>query len=129
MPSRVKHPIAPPTPREESAVQHDVEGPRFADLASAQTALVDTPAGGIALFAVADAVFAIDGHCIRCGTSLAAGSLHRLIVTCVGCGWRYDISTGQVKNVPALRAHVYDASIVDGSVMVSSTPAAWRPLP
>jgi nitrite reductase/ring-hydroxylating ferredoxin subunit len=105
-----------------------VEGPPITELAGGRTGVVQTPIGALAIFAVAEALFAIDDACIRCGRSLCAGSVHRAIVTCAGCGWRYDIPTGQVKNVPALRAHVYDISIVEGRVMVSTTPAAWRPL-
>ena len=97
-------------------------------MAGGRTVIVHTPVGAVALFAIADALFAIDDACVRCGTSLGAGIVQRTIVTCPGCGWRYDIPTGQVKNVPALRAHVYDVSIVDGRVMVSTTPAAWRPV-
>ena len=114
---------------EEVVAWHDcVEGPPVADLAAGRTGVVQTPVGAVAIFAVAEALFAIDDACIRCGTSLGVGCVQRAIVTCTGCGWRYDIRTGQVKNVPALRAHVYDVSIVDGRVMVSTTPAGWRPL-
>jgi nitrite reductase/ring-hydroxylating ferredoxin subunit len=114
---------------DEVVMRHDcVEGPPITELAGARTGVVQTPIGGVALFAVAGAIFAIDDACIRCCTSLCAGTVQRAIVTCAGCGWRYDIPTGQVKNVPALRAHVYDVSIVEGRVMVSTTPAAWRPL-
>src|SRR6478609_3246174 len=114
MPSRTKKPLAAPTPGNAPAVDDYVEGPPVAELSGARTALVQTPVGSVAIFCAADAVYAIDDPCIRCGTSLCAGSVHRLVVTCAGCGWRYDISTGQVKNVPALRAHVYDLRIVHG---------------
>jgi nitrite reductase/ring-hydroxylating ferredoxin subunit len=115
-------------PDEVVARQDCVEGPPVADLAGARPVIVHTPVGAVALFAIAEALFAIDDPCVRCGTSLAAGTVQRTIVTCAGCGWRYDIPTGQVKNVPAMRVHVYDLSIVEGRVMVSTTPAAWRPL-
>ena len=115
--------------QEDTHAPHDdVEGPPVARLKCDGTGVVHTAIGAVAVFMVADAVFAIDDACIRCGTSLCDGSVHRIVVTCAGCGWRYDIATGQVKNVPALRAHVYDVSVVDGHVRVSSTPAAWRPL-
>ena len=114
---------------DEVVALHDcVAGPRVGELTGGRTVVVDTPVGAVALFAIAEALFAIDDPCIRCGASLGAGNVQSTIVTCAGCGWRYDIPTGQVKNVPALRAHVYDVSIVDGRVMVSTTPAAWRPL-
>ena len=128
MAPKSKLPMATPMPHDVTAMRRDVEGPPVAELAVHRTMPIDTPIGAVALFAIGEAVFAIDAHCVRCGTSLCAGSVHRMVVTCVGCGWRYDIATGQVKNVPALRAHVYDVSIVEGRIMVSSTPAAWRPL-
>ena len=72
-----------------------------------------------------DVLLAIDGRALHSvfdyGAALA-GAGNRIAVT-----FR-DIRTGQVKNVPALRAHVYDLSIVEGRIMVSTTPAAWRPL-
>jgi naphthalene 1,2-dioxygenase system ferredoxin subunit len=115
--------------QEDPHVPHcDVDGPSVMRLSADGTTVVHTAIGAVALFMVADAVFAIDDPCIRCGTSLCEGRLHRVVVTCVGCGWRYDVATGQVKNVPALRAHVYDVTVVDGHITVSSTPAAWRPL-
>ena len=128
MPSARNKSIAAPT-TDDVVMRHDcVEGPPVAALAGGRPGIVQTPVGAVAIFAVAEALFAIDDPCIRCGTSLGAGCVERAIVTCAGCGWRYDIRTGQVKNVPALRAHVYDVSIVEGRVMVSTTPAAWRPL-
>lgn len=116
-------------PDEEVVARCDcAEGPPIAEMAGGRTIVVTTPLGAVAIFVLGEALFAIDDACIRCGTSLATGNVQRTVVTCAGCGWRYDIATGQVKNVPALRAHVYDVSIVEGRVMVSTTPAAWRPL-
>jgi nitrite reductase/ring-hydroxylating ferredoxin subunit len=125
---RAKRPIPVPTPADATAAREDVPGPSVTQVMCDGSALVRTSVGAVALFAVADKVFAIDDACIRCGTSLCAGRLHRMVVSCAGCGWRYDIATGQVKNVPALRAHVYDVSIVEGCIRLSSTPAAWRHL-
>ena len=73
----------------------------------------------IALFNVDGRVFAIDDLCMRCGASLAAGTLLGLDVTCSGCDWRYDVSTGNVVGVPGLRADRFQVTIVDSKILLS----------
>ena len=50
----------------------------------------------VALFNVAGRLFGLDDACLRCGGSLAAGTMAGMLVACAGCGWRYDIASGQV---------------------------------
>ncbi|HEY2817694.1 MAG TPA: Rieske 2Fe-2S domain-containing protein, partial [Casimicrobiaceae bacterium] len=50
----------------------------------------------VALFDVEGRMFAIDDLCVRCGTSLAEGTLTDTVVSCIGCDWRYDVKTGCV---------------------------------
>ena len=59
--------------------------------------------GPIALFEVRGTVYAIEDGCLRCGTSLVTGALDGTVVTCGACGWRYDVSSGCMVGLPALR--------------------------
>ena len=72
----------------------------------------------VALFRVGGCVFALDDACIRCGASLAAGALDGGIVSCSACGWRYDIKTGSVIGVAALRTDTFEVGIADSRVLV-----------
>lgn len=78
-------------------------------------------AGGIAvaLFVVDGQVHAIDDSCLRCGASLGAGERRDGRAICVRCGWVYDIATGAVEGVPALRVRRYDVDIDDAVVRIA----------
>jgi 3-phenylpropionate/trans-cinnamate dioxygenase ferredoxin component len=73
----------------------------------------------VAVFNVAGGLFAIDDSCVRCGSSLAAGSLSGSDVTCSGCDWRYDVTNGRVNGVPALRIDTFEVRTVGARVMVA----------
>lgn len=64
---------------------------------------VEGASGAIALFDVGGEVHAIEDGCLRCGATLMTGALDGAIVTCRACGWRYDVSSGCVIGLPALR--------------------------
>ena len=49
----------------------------------------------VALFRVAEEVYAVDGLCAHQGGPLAAGELDGAVVTCPWHGWQYDVRTGQ----------------------------------
>jgi nitrite reductase/ring-hydroxylating ferredoxin subunit len=89
----------------------------------------------IVLFQVAQGVFAIEDCCLRCGRSLAEGSVAGVHVKCAGCGWDYDLSTGAIRGLPSIFANTFDVKIVDGRVMIAgrlapNVPAADpRPRP
>jgi len=80
----------------------------------------------VALFNVGGRVFALDDSCIRCGSSLAAGSLRGIDIGCSGCDWQYDVTTGCVNDIPALRIDTFETKIVDARIMVAM-PAASLP--
>jgi nitrite reductase/ring-hydroxylating ferredoxin subunit len=73
----------------------------------------------IALYDVDGRVLAIDDPCIHCGSSLAAGTRDAAIVTCGRCGWRYDIVSGAVVGLPALRLERYPVRIEEHGVLVA----------
>lgn len=79
----------------------------------------------VALFNVRGHLYATDGACLRCGASLASGSLHDTELACPGCGWHYDIETGSVCGLPGMRIDTFDVSVVDSDVLlaIKSRPA------
>ena len=75
----------------------------------------------VALFEVGDRMFAIGDLCVRCGTSLAQGTLRGTIVSCCGCDWRYDITTGCVNDIPALRIDTFETKVVESRILIATT--------
>jgi 3-phenylpropionate/trans-cinnamate dioxygenase ferredoxin subunit len=84
-------------------------------------ALVKPADTAVALFNVSGQIFAIGDVCIRCGSSLAAGALHATLIRCSRCGWQYDVTTGCVKGVPALRIQTFETKIADAAILVATT--------
>ena len=72
---------------------------------------VETDAGPVALFAVADAVYAIEDGCLRCGSTLVTGAFEGHVVTCPVCGWRYDVAQGCFVGLPALRIRTFEVHV------------------
>lgn len=65
--------------------------------------LLETASGPIAIFEVGGTVHAIEDGCLRCGSSLTLGTLEGAVVTCRVCGWQYDVATGGLVGLSALR--------------------------
>ena len=82
--------------------------------------MVRIGAMAIALFDVDGALQAIDDACMRCGASLMAGARHGAHVTC-RCGWVYDLITGSVLGLPALRQDKFAVTRVGDTIQVGST--------
>jgi nitrite reductase/ring-hydroxylating ferredoxin subunit len=72
----------------------------------------------LALFKVDRLVYATEAWCLRCGAILAEGGLQDGIVACGGCDWRYDVMTGSVVGIPALRLSTFEVQIVGEQVVV-----------
>lgn len=81
--------------------------PTRAPLPAGARLLVETAYGSIAIFGVGGNVHAIEDGCLRCGNSLVTGPLEGTSVTCRVCGWGYDVTSGCVVGVPALRVASY----------------------
>ena len=75
----------------------------------------------IAVFNVDGRLFAIDDSCLRCGASLASGTLRGRQVICSRCDWQYDVITGCVHGVPRLRIDRFEVKIVNSQVLVATT--------
>jgi nitrite reductase/ring-hydroxylating ferredoxin subunit len=76
----------------------------------------------VALFNIDGCLFAIDDTCVCCGSSLSKGKLEPHQVICADCGWQYDLVTGCVAGLPALRIDRYDVKVVDAHLVLGLTP-------
>ena len=101
---------------------------RLDQLASGRGVAFAVAGDAVALFRVGGQTLAIDDACARCGSSLASGTLRGATVACAGCGWEYDVRTGAVSGVPALRIDTFEVTVVDSVVMLAVEPA-WLPNP
>jgi nitrite reductase/ring-hydroxylating ferredoxin subunit len=88
-------------------------------LASEKGAIVTTGNNTVALFKIDGVIYAVEAWCLRCGTCLTEGSLEGLVVACRGCDWRYEVTTGSVVGMPALRLYTFKAQVVAGQVIIA----------
>jgi len=68
-------------------------------------------------------VVAIGDLCLRCSRSLSTASLSGRVLTCGGCGWKYDVEHGCVDGLPNLQTEMHDVSVDDERLLVSSAIA------
>ena len=100
---------------------HFVEVAKVARLRARRAVTVQGPHGPVAIFDVRGHVFALQAHCIRCTSRLAAGALAGYALTCRRCGWRYDVRTGEVVGIPSLRLEMYAVKIAESSILLGDT--------
>jgi nitrite reductase/ring-hydroxylating ferredoxin subunit len=91
----------------------------FDALALGHGAAVLAGQGQVALFRLDDVVYAIEAWCLRCGASLAEGQLRGRVLACRGCDWHYDVASGCVIGVPALRLQTFATHVIDGQVVLT----------
>ena len=82
--------------------------------------LVSIGENRIAVFRVADEVFAIGDRCSHAEASLAEGEVFGTDVECPRHGSEFDLRTGEPLSLPATRpVPVYEVTIEDGNVYLS----------
>lgn len=74
-------------------------------------------------------VIAVGDLCLRCGRSLSAASFAEGLLTCRGCGWKYDVHRGCVDGLPRLRIETHEVCVRDGRLLLASDVAASAPQP
>ena len=73
----------------------------------------------VALFRVADEVYAMDGICPHQGGPLGQGQLNGCILTCPWHGWQYDVRDGQHTSIPTLQHTTIRTKVENGDVYVT----------
>ena len=91
---------------------------RLEDIAPGTATVVAISGAAIALFNVEGEVKALDDACIRCGSSLAAGTLEVNVVHCSGCDWFYDVVSGCVGGVASLRTRTVEVAVIGGDIVL-----------
>ena len=76
----------------------------------------------VVVFNVAGRLFALDDACLRCGASLAGGRIEKMLVACPRCDWRYELASGCVEGVPALRIDTFEVHVANGRVVLKPNP-------
>lgn len=84
---------------------------------------VDVAGHRIALFRIADSVYAIGDRCSHAEASLAEGELFDDAVECPRHGSEFDLRTGEPNALPATRpVPVYDVEVEAGDVYLTVAP-------
>ena len=95
-----------------------IEAEELERLSPGKGVMATTGNNTVAIFKADDGIHAIEAWCLHCGASLAEGSLDGSILACSGCDWRYDVRTGSVVGIPALRLTTFDAKLGDGKICI-----------
>jgi nitrite reductase/ring-hydroxylating ferredoxin subunit len=69
-------------------------------------------------------VVALGGACLRCSRPLATASYAGGLLTCPGCGWKYDLQRGCVDGLCELRIEMHDVRVDAGRLLLSTAVAA-----
>ena len=77
----------------------------------------------IALFNVAGHIHAIENSCLHQGAALSGGEMCDRFVKCRAHGWRFDVTTGELKGSRALRVAVFPIQLAGGRVAVAVDPS------
>jgi len=76
-----------------------------------------------AVIRIVDQFYAIDDACPHMEASLAFGTVEENSITCPRHGASFDIRTGKVETLPAIRGvYAYPIKVVDGTVYLKPTP-------
>ena len=73
---------------------------------------------GIALFHGPKGLWAIEDGCVHCANSLVGGRVDGDVLTCPTCGWQYDLTTGGVVRLPALRLATFPVRVEDAHILI-----------
>ncbi len=93
------------------------------DLPDGRGVRVEVDGERIAVFRVAEAVYAIGDRCSHAEASLAEGELFDLAVECPRHGSEFDLATGHPESLPATRpVPVYPVEVRAGDVYLTLTP-------
>lgn len=69
-------------------------------------------------------VLAVGDLCLCCSQSLSTATVADGLLTCSGCGWKYDLQHGCVDGLPNLRIEMHDVGVSEGRLLLPSAIAA-----
>lgn len=74
----------------------------------------------VALANVGGKYYAINNTCLHRGGPLGQGDLNGAVVTCPWHGWQYDVTTGKVKQNPAVGVDCYPVEVRGEDIFVDA---------
>ena len=74
-------------------------------------------------------VVAVGGVCLRCSRPLSMGVYADGILTCRGCGWKYNVREGCVEGLATLHLEVHTVRVEDGLLLVDPAIAGPDSIP
>ncbi|MGJ7550436.1 Rieske (2Fe-2S) protein [Pseudomonas alloputida] len=80
--------------------------------------LVESHGKSLAVFNVADTLYAIDDSCPHQGASLCGGRLEGRVIQCCAHGLRFDLASGYLLNSTALKVQTYPVEHEEGEVFI-----------
>lgn len=89
-------------------------------MASGSATVVTIADNAIMLFNVDGDIYATEAWCLCCGSCLGGGTLSGELVRCGRCQWQYDVTTGSVVTLPALRLDTFAVKVVANRIMLAS---------
>jgi 3-phenylpropionate/trans-cinnamate dioxygenase ferredoxin component len=90
-----------------------------ADLGVGQGRVVEVEGRSVAVFNVDGRFYAIDNTCPHRGGPLGEGDVEGPIAICPWHGWRWDVTTGNNANNPAVKVACYPVTVEQGIVYVA----------
>jgi nitrite reductase/ring-hydroxylating ferredoxin subunit len=75
-----------------------------------------------------DAVLAVGDLCLRCSSSLSAAAVRGPLLTCLHCGWQYDLMRACVVGLPLLRIDRQEVRVDHGHLFVVAAVDTPQPL-
>jgi 3-phenylpropionate/trans-cinnamate dioxygenase ferredoxin component len=104
-----------------------VKAASISDIADESGIRVDINGHRVALFHVGEKFYAIDDTCSHEEASLSEGTVYddedEIQVECPKHGAIFDITTGEVRSLPAVKdVHSYETKVEGDSVLVSVEP-------
>lgn len=90
------------------------------EIGEGEARVVEVGGRTLAVFNVGGNFYAIDNTCPHRGGPLGEGELDDRIVVCPWHAWRWDVTTGNNANNPAVRVACYPVSVEAGGVFVEA---------
>lgn len=106
-----------------------VEVGSLAQLPAGSSMRVTVGASDLLLANIGGQIVAIGDLCLRCSQSLSAASLSGRVLTCSGCGWKYDLERGCVDGLPSLQTEMQVVSVDAERLLLASDIAARAAVP
>ena len=73
----------------------------------------------VALFNVEGKIYAMSDTCLHRAMPLGMGVLEGTVVRCRAHGWRYDVTTGALVDVPDMAVPCFPSKVEDGKIWVA----------